>query len=151
MSKCFRERIRFCFRLIYLIRSDGLVQSLLWLPFVLTYISIIYFKLFLFASKMTKLTTLNPITLKASAKILTDYLRKLSLFLNWHVFLMRFFAIGYSFNFILYLRGVENEKLFDKVSRYGLTLFLTNDFFVFSYLECVLDQMLSKSINRNTN
>jgi len=48
---------------------------------------------------------------------------------------------GYSINSILYQRGIYPPETFKRVSRYGLALLVTEDEYLSSYLEQILNQL----------
>jgi len=64
----------------------------------------------------------NSITLRGSAQIVSEF-------------------FGYSINMILFQRALYDPDSFDVVKKYGLSLYITNDEGLSTYLKCVLKQL----------
>lgn len=71
---------------------------------------------------MTSVSTENVITLRGSTEIVTEF-------------------FNYSLNSILYQRGLYPPESFTKVKKYGLSMVLTADENLSSYLDKVLKQL----------
>jgi len=88
----------------------------------------------------------NAISLKGSAKIVVEYLSKPFVpCTNFHIahacFIYFVFSTDYGINSILFQRGIYPPETFKAVEQFGLSILVSTDEKIISFLDAVLKQI----------